>query len=87
MFNKLCIRCQVPFGSINKKGTICGACLKKRTREYENTPLRELTSPALKYRNEIDSAKDLLTLMGYDVEGDVHIQFLERARSRYGATF
>ena len=87
MYNKLCIRCQIAFGSINKKGRICGSCLKKRTKEYETIPLRDLTSPTLKYRNEIDEAMNVLTLMGYDVQGDVHIQFLERARSRYGATF
>ena len=87
MFKKICVRCGVHFGSVNKKGRVCGPCLRQRTEEFENTPLRDLTSTAVKVQREIKEAKDLLTRMGYDIQGDVHSQFVERAKSRYGVTF
>lgn len=87
MIHKVCIKCGSPFGQINKRGNKCGACIRKRTMEFDTLPLRDLTSPAQKSRTEIQEAKMLLTNMGYDIQGDVHIQFIERARSRYNVTF
>ena len=36
------------------------------------------------YQSDRDAGLEILTRLGYDIEGDVHKQFMDRIKKRYG---
>ena len=36
------------------------------------------------YQSDIDAGLQILTRLGYDIEGDIHQQFLQKIKDKYG---
>lgn len=60
----------------------CHRCVRIESDENSKKKLVEYLSPSSTRQYDIDQALELLTKLGYDVQGDVHSQWLERCRSR-----
>jgi len=62
---------------------VCSSCSQRSAIVVGKTRLKDLHYPNnLSKQNDVNSARELLNDLGYNVEGDVHQQFLERCRSR-----
>lgn len=63
--------------------TQCTPCQRQRCLTYNNTPIRDLVTLSPSYNADIEIAKELLNSLGYNIQGDVHAQFMERHRGRF----
>jgi DNA-directed RNA polymerase subunit RPC12/RpoP len=88
MIGKICSVCGEEFFLTRKTGSRCNPCIYKLTKDNHKKKLVEQEVNGHNGRkHDIDSAIDLLTKLGYDVNQDVNEQFLERCKTRYGITF
>jgi hypothetical protein len=84
---RICKLCGQYFKVKIRRGWICDKCGVERAKIYSKTRLKDMEyydNPAM--RDDIDMAIHVLKTLGYDVEGDVHAQFMGRC-ARRGFTF
>lgn len=71
----------------NQPSRKCPQCVLKQSAINAELKLKDYHSPSKVRQIDIDEAIELLSKIGYDVQGDVYQQFVVRAREKYGITF
>lgn len=84
---KICKVCNTEFRVNRRGGVKCNACVLRQRAENYDTPLKDLTTGSYTYNQDIEGAKELLGILGYDIQGDVHQQWLDRIKEKYGVIF
>jgi hypothetical protein len=84
---RICKFCGQYFEVKRRQGWICDKCAFEKAKLYSQTRLKDLHYPNnSSMQHDIDAARELLNDLGYNIDGDVHSQFVERWRRR-GVTF
>jgi len=85
---RICKICGQHFEVKRRRGWICDKCSFEKAKLYSKTRLRDMEyfdNPSM--RDDIEMAIHVLETLGYDIQGDVHAQFLQRCKVLYGVTF
>jgi hypothetical protein len=87
---KKCSKCELKKTledfNLTKTGvySVCKTCQTEHRLNYEAGINADLSQLAYHSRTAIIEARELLTLMGYDLNEDINLQFKERIMLKYG---
>jgi len=87
---KICSKCELKKNledfSLTKTSiySVCKTCQAEHRLNYEAGINADLSQLAHHSRTAIIEARELLTLMGYDLNEDINLQFKERIMLKYG---